>query len=226
MPSARGAANARNIGRLVFKGLYRVDVHGAKSVPRRGRLIVAGNHLGFLDGPLLFSTAPRPLHLLVKSEAFEPPFDRVLRGAGQISSEYESADRDSIQTALNVLGEGRAVGLFPEAHRGRGDFARIRHGIAYLHSRTNAPIVPAAIFGTRLTGMGKNQLPNARSPLTVVFGEPFRVPALGDIDSRATLAAMGESIRQRLADHVDASIARYDCELPDDVPNDQTVGNM
>lgn len=226
MPSARGAANGRNIGRLIFKGLYKLDIHGAKNVPRQGRLIVAGNHLGFLDGPLLFSAAPRPIHLVAKSELFEPPFDRVLKGAGQIPLDYESADRNAVQTALNVLENGRAVGIFPEAHRGRGDFSRIRHGVAYLHSRTNAPIVPAAIFGTRLTGMGKNQLPNARSTLTVVFGEPFRVPALGDIDSRSTLAAMGESIRQRLADHVDDSIARYDCELPDDVPNDQTVGNM
>lgn len=226
VPSARGAANGRNIGRLIFNSLYDLEVYGAKNVPKRGRLIVAANHLGFLDGPLLFSAAPRPIHLVAKSELFEPPLDRVLKGAGQIKLDYESADRDAVQTALRVLEDGRAVGIFPEAHRGRGDFARIRHGVAYLHSRTNAPIVPAAIFGTRLTGMGKNQLPKVRSQLAVAFGEPFTVPALGDIDSRATLAAMGESIRQRLADHVDACIARYDFELPDDVPTDQTVGNL
>lgn len=226
VPSAKGAANGRNIGRLIFRGLYRFQVHGAEFVPHRGRLIFAANHLGFLDGPFLFSAAPRPMHLVAKSELFEPPLDKILRGAGQIELDYESADRDAVQRALGVLEAGRAIGIFPEAHRGRGDFARIRHGIAYLHSRTNAQIVPSAIFGTRLTGMGKNQLPKARSDLAVVFGEPFRVPALGDIDSRATLAAMGESIRQRLADHVRESTARHGYELPDDVPNDQTGGNV
>ncbi len=224
LPTARGAANGRNIGRLIFRGLYHLEIHGSANVPRRGRLIFAANHLGFLDGPLLFSSAPRPMHLVAKSELFEPPFDRLLRSAGQIPLEYESPDRDAVRTALGVLESGRALGMFPEAHRSRGDFGRIRHGIAYLHSRTNAPIVPSAIFGTRLTGMGKNQLPRARSNLTVVFGEPFRVPALGDIDSRATLAAMGESIRQRLADHVRDSQRLYDRELPNDAPSDQTGG--
>lgn len=193
-------------------------------MPHSGRLIVAANHLGFLDGPLLFSAAPRPLHLVAKSELFEPPFNKVLTGVGQIPLDYESPDRSAVQTALGVLEDGRALGIFPEAHRGRGDFSRIRHGVAYLHSRTNAPIVPAAIFGTRNTGMAKNQLPKARSQLTVVFGESFWVPALGDIDSRATLAAMGESIRQQLADHTHLSMTRYGCTLPSDVPHDQTGG--
>lgn len=223
-PTARGAANGRNIGRVLFKALYRLHVYGADRVPRRGRLIIAANHLGFLDGPLLFSASPRPLHLVAKSELFEPPFDRLLNGVGQIPLDYESADRDTVKIALNVLEEGRALGIFPEAHRGRGDFGRARHGIAYLHSRTNAPIVPAAIFGTRLTGMKKNQLPKARSELTVAFGEPFSVSALGDIDSRATLAAMGESIRQQLADHVVRSSVEYNVSLPTDVPSDQTGG--
>lgn len=224
VPSARGAANGRNVGRLLFRTLYRLDVIGAKTVPRRGRLIVAANHIGFLDGPLLFSAAPRPLHVVAKSELFDPPFDKVLSGVGQIPLDYESPDRAAVQEALAVLEDGRALGIFPEAHRGRGDFSRIRHGIAYLHSRTNAPIVPTAIFGTRLTGMTKNQLPKARSELTVVFGEPFRVEALGDIDSRATLAAMGESIRQHLADHLVASRDRYGLSLPQDAPSDQTIG--
>lgn len=72
--------------------------------------------------------------------------------------------------------------------------------------------------------MTKNQLPKARSELTVVFGEPFSVPALGDIDSRATMAAMGESIRQRLADHVVRSAAECGVDLPSDVPSDKTGG--
>lgn len=214
--SARGAANGRNLGRVLFKSLYRTQVLGAGHVPRRGRVIIAANHLGFLDGPLLFSMSPRPLHIFAKSEVFTPPFDRVMRGAGQIRLEYESADRDAMMVAINALESGKAVGIFPEAHRNRGDFARIRHGIAYLHSRTAAPIVPAAIFGTRLTGMTKDQLPKTRAELTVAFGEPFTVPVAGDQDARPTIAAMGEAIRQRLFDHVQAAAAEVDIPLPID----------
>lgn len=215
-PTERGAANGRNIGRLAFKAMYKTTIINSALVPKRGRVIVAANHIGFLDGPLLFSAAPRPLHMLAKSELFKPPFDTMLNATGQIPVEYESADREAMLQALEVLQSGSGIGMFPEAHRGLGRFASMRHGIAYLHSRTNAPIVPTAIFGTRATGMGKEDLPKLRSPMVVVFGEPFTVPPVGDIDFRATLASIGETIRQRLADHVSAAQAATGMQLPTD----------
>ncbi len=216
VPSARGAANGRNIGRLLFRGLYRLDVRGAEHVPPHGRVIVACNHIGLLDGGLLFSAAPRPLNIVAKSELFQPPLDRLLHSSGQIPVEYEAPDRAAVRSALGVLERGGGLGIFPEAHRGIGDFGRARNGIAYLHSRTNAPIVPAAMFGTRETGMGKNDLPKLRSQLTVVFGEPFSVAPYGDIDRRSTLAAMGESIRQKLADHLQYALDLTGEQLPTD----------
>ncbi len=216
VPSAKGAAHGRNIGRLLFRGLYRVEVIGADNVPKTGRVIVASNHIGLLDGGLLFSASPRPLNVVAKSELFVPPFDRILHSSGQIPVEYEAPDRSAVQSALGVLERGGGLGIFPEAHRGIGDFARVRHGIAYLHSRTHAPIVPTAMFGTRETGMGKNDFPRLRSKLTVVFGEPFTVSAYGDFDTRSTLAAMGEGIRQRLADHLDYALELTGAQLPTD----------
>lgn len=226
LPGAKGAANARNIGRLAFRGLYKLTVHGADLVPKRGRLIVAANHLGFLDGALLCSAAPRPIHVLAKSEMFVPPLDRLLNGAGQIPVDYESADRAAAARALAVLADERAIGIFPEAHRGIGNVARIRHGIAYLQTRSHAPIVPVALLGTRATGMSKNWVPPARAQLTVVFGEPFVPQAPGDLDTRAALASVGEGIRQRLADHVQAAVQRTGTALPEDDPSIATLANL
>lgn len=226
LPGATGAANARNIGRLAFRALYKLTVHGADLVPKRGRLIVAANHVGFLDGALLCSAAPRPIHVLAKSEMFVPPLDRILNGAGQIPVDYESADRAAVARALAVLADDRAIGIFPEAHRGIGDVARIRHGIAYLQTRSHAPIVPVALLGTRATGMSKNWVPPVRSQLAVVFGEPFVPHAPGDLDTRAALASLGESIRQRLADHVRAAIERTGIELPEGDTSIATLANL
>jgi 1-acyl-sn-glycerol-3-phosphate acyltransferase len=195
IPSAKGAANGRNIGRLLFRGFYRIRVIGDQNVPRSGRVIVASNHIGLLDGGLLFSAAPRPLNVVAKSELFEPPFDRLLHASGQIPVEYEAPDRAAVRSALGVLERGGGLGIFPEAHRGIGDLRA---------------------FGTRKTGMGKNDLPRLRSKLTVVFGEPFTVAAYGDIDTRSTLAAMGESIRQRLADHLKYALELTGYQLPTD----------
>ncbi|MEI8080327.1 MAG: lysophospholipid acyltransferase family protein [Actinomycetes bacterium] len=226
LPSAVGAANARNIGRMLFRGAYNLDVHGAELVPLRGRLIVAANHLGFLDGALLCSSAPRPVHLLAKSEMFVPPMDKLMVGTGQIPVDYESADRDAIDRAMAVLLAERALGIFPEAHRGVGDVARIRHGVAYLQTRSRAPIVPVALLGTRLTGMTKNSLPAFRSRMVVVFGAPFVPDTPGDLDTRSALASVGESVRQRLADHVASALARTGMELPDDDTSLETIAKL
>ena len=179
--------------------------------------------IGFLDGPLLFSASPRPLHLVAKSELFDPPFDKVLSGVGQIPLDYESPDRAAVQDALGVLEDGRARDL------------SWRHIVGGATSRESGTGSPICTVGRMLNcsggylwytanGNDQNQLPKARSELTVVFGEPFRVAALGDIDSRATLAAMGESIRQHLADHLVVSRDRYGLSLPQDAPSDQTLG--
>ncbi len=226
LPSSRGAANGRNIGRWLFRGVFRLTVIDEHYVPRHGRVMLAANHSGLLDGPLLFSASPRPMHLLAKQSIFVPPIDRVLSGTGQIPLDYESADRTAIELAMGVLSDGRALGIFPEAHRGVGDFARLRHGIAYLHSRSQAPIVPVALLGTRTTGMGKEGFPKPKSPLVVVFGEPFSVAAVGDIDRRSTLAAMGEQIRQRLADHVEIAQRQTGLILPTDDPSIATMNEL
>lgn len=216
LPSARGAANGRNIGELLFKLTYRTTVVGGQFVPRVGPVIVAANHIGFLDGPLLFSASPRPLHLVAKSELFKPPANRLLAACGQIPLIYDSPDWAAVQEAVNVLEAGRALGIFPEAHRGLGNFGRMRHGIAYLYARTRTPIVPAAVFGTRVTGMGKDALPRPRSQLTVVFGEPFRPEIAGDRRKRSVLAELAERIRQQLRDHLQTAAELAHEPLPTD----------
>lgn len=231
LPGSRGAANIRNLSQPALKALYKMSITGTDNVPRSGRVILAANHIGFLDGPVLFAASPRPVHLVAKSEVFVPPLDKVLRTAGQISLDYDSADRDGIAVALEVLEDGRALGIFPEAHRSLGNFASIRHGIAYLHSRTNAPIVPVAILGTRQTGMGKESVPRLRSPIVVAYGEPFSLMnenLVGDLDKRATLAGLGEAIRQRLADHVAQAVRTCGVALPTDAiapPQPTTAGS-
>ncbi len=216
LPSAKGVANGRNVARVLFRSSYRLTVIGGLNVPKRGRLLLAANHTGLVDGPLLLGATPRPVHIFAKSELFTPPLDRLLTSVGQIELDYESADRRAMSLALDLLSDERAVGIFPEAHRNKGDVARIRHGVAYLYTRSRAPIVPVALLGTRSTGMSKEALPPFRAPLFAVYGEPFSPPVEGDIDQRSTLAAVGELIRQRLADHVAAAVAATGLPLPTD----------
>ncbi|MFD0649365.1 1-acyl-sn-glycerol-3-phosphate acyltransferase [Streptomyces malaysiensis subsp. malaysiensis] len=204
LPSAAGAVVARRIGIGLMYGLWRPRVLGAWRIPSAGPVILAGNHSHNVDGPMLIGTSPRPVHFLVKKEAFIGPLDPFLRGIGQLKVDRTSADRTAIGQALGVLERGGVLGIFPEGTRGDGDFASLRSGLAYFAVRSGAPIVPVAVLGTAAPhGDGRPRpLPRLRSRIDVVFGDPFQA---GDGSGRRTRAALDqatERIQKRLATHL------------------------
>lgn len=173
-PTLRGAAVGRGIGIGLMYGLFRPRVLGAWRVPASGPVILAVNHSHNIDGPMLMGTAPRPVHFLIKKEAFVGPLDPFLRGIGQLKVDRSIADRTAITHALGVLGDGGVLGIFPEGTRGEGDFASLRAGLAYFAVRSGAPIVPVAVLGsTERRGRLISALPPLRSRVDVVFGEAF-----------------------------------------------------
>lgn len=201
-PSPRGAAVARGIGIGLMNGLWRPRVLGAWQVPAQGPVILAGNHAHNVDAPMLFGTSPRPLHFLVKQEAFVGPLGVFLRAIGQISVDRASADRTAITSALSVLEHGGVLGIFPEGTRGSGgDFARLRAGLAYFAVRSGAPIVPVAVLGSTRKGRVVTALPPLRARVDVVYGEPFRAGGDGR-RTRGALDAATTQIQRRLAAHM------------------------
>lgn len=205
-PGPRGAAVGRGIGIGLMYGLWRPRVLGAWRVPSRGPVIMAVNHSHNIDGPMLMGTAPRPVHFLIKKEAFTGPLDPFLRGIGQLKVDRTTADRAAVTDALGVLAGGGVLGIFPEGTRGEGDFASLRTGLAYFALRAGAPIVPVAVLGsTERGGRLVKALPPLRSKVDVVFGEAFDA---GDGSGRRTRGALDEAtarIQRRLTAHLESA---------------------
>ncbi|MFF4455487.1 lysophospholipid acyltransferase family protein [Streptomyces goshikiensis] len=202
-PSLKGAAVGRRIGIGLMYGLWRPRVLGAWKVPATGPVILAVNHAHNLDGPMLMGTAPRPLHFLIKKEAFIGPLGPFLEGIGQVKVDRSGTDRTAITRALGVLEQGGALGIFPEGTRGEGDFASLRAGLAYFAVRGAAPIVPVAVLGsTDRRGRLVKGLPPLGSRVDVVFGDAFDA---GDGSGRRTRTALDEAtvrIQDRLTAHL------------------------
>ncbi|KGM14506.1 lysophospholipid acyltransferase family protein [Cellulomonas bogoriensis] len=216
-PGAGGPRRSRWLGWFLARVVWRTTVIGADRVPRTGQVLLAANHLGLVDGPVVHGCAPRPTHLLVKHEMFRGPVGWLLRSAGQIPVDRENG-RPALSAALGVLRRGGAVGIFPEGERGRGDAATARAGVAWLAVTSGAPVVPVAVLGTRRTGEPVGRVPGVRRRLVVAFGEPVTLTGGGPVRGRAAVQRANEQLRTVLAAHVAATSAATGVALPTDAP--------
>ncbi len=193
--------------RVIARGLIRLilDVrvgHGDR-VPTSGPVLLAGNHRGFLDGPLVAAFVPRPASFLAKSELFRGWVVRPLGWLGQIPVDRGRADREALKRATAVLQGGGVLGMFPEGTRGVGELESVQHGIAYVALRApGVPIVPVACLGTERAMPKGSRFPKWRSRVDIVFGEPFTVTVPANPRARSAVAAAAEEIRAALAAHV------------------------
>ena len=200
---------------LVGRAAWSIQVDGADRVPTTGPVVLAANHLGVMDGPLVHTMAPRPPRILVKSEMFRGLLGAILRSAGQIPVDRASS-RSGLEAARGVLRAGGVVGIFPEGNRGRGDGASVRAGVAWLAVQGGAPVVPVAVLGTRHTGEPTGHVPGFRRRLVVEFGEP--IAPVSAASARESVRLTADAVAAALVAHVSESAVRHGVELPVDGP--------
>lgn len=194
--------------------LWNVQVHGLEHLPAEGGVILAANHIGILDGPLLVALSRRLCFALAKHDLFTGVAGVLFNHVGQIAINRRTTDKRAINRALQVLETGKVLAVFPEGFRGAGEMTHARGGAAYLAMVTGAPIVPVAILGSREAGQTTGQLPHRRAPIHVVYGRPIRLPRTGWPRRRARVAELTEELRQQLARHIGAAQALTGLPLP------------
>jgi 1-acyl-sn-glycerol-3-phosphate acyltransferase len=146
---------------------------GEEHIPTQGPLIVAPNHISFLDPPAVAcGTKRRQLRFMAKEELFKGIFGKLIASLGAFPVKRGEGDTESIRKAIAVLEDGDALLIFPEGTRGDGTtMLPVNRGVTMLAKRTNAPVLPVAVVGTNVVmpkgGGGK------KHPMLVAYGEPF-----------------------------------------------------
>jgi 1-acyl-sn-glycerol-3-phosphate acyltransferase len=217
-PSHRLLRLLRPAGRAYFRSRYDVRTHGDAFIQRRGPVIIASNHLGLIDGPLLAAFAPRPVHALTKKEMFQGATGVALRAVGQIPLARWEVDPSAIKDCLRVLRDGGVVAIYPEGTRGAGDFTRIHHGVAYLALVTGAPVVPLAVFGTREPGGHLDSVPGKGSRFDLVYGSPVYLEPQPWPRRQAEVRQAAEELRKTFVDHLVEARRITGRELPGPAP--------
>ncbi|RKR74669.1 lysophospholipid acyltransferase family protein [Frondihabitans australicus] len=180
------------VARPAAFGLFRIRVRGLSNIPKRGGIVLAGNHIAFIDSVFVPVVVPRPMTYLVGSNymsqtsALGRLLGWFLRAIHQLPIDRSggSASKASLDAGVEALARGAAIGIYPEGSRSRdGRLHRGRTGVARLLLATGAPVVPFAIQGSdRVTTKGLTRA--KRADVTIVFGEPLTfAKADGDVDA-------------------------------------------
>lgn len=201
-----------------IRAYWDVHLHGVANVPATGPVIVASNHTGWLDGPLLAILTPRPVHALTKQEMFDSRLGGFLRQAGQIPLERFGADPSAIKDCLRVVQDGGAIGIFPEGTRGAGELDTFHHGVSYLALATGAPVVPVTQIGTRLPGGRSSSLPPRGARIDLSYGEAWRTTRTPWPRTREQTRATSVLLWEHMRDQQDRALALIGRRLPGPLP--------
>jgi 1-acyl-sn-glycerol-3-phosphate acyltransferase len=198
---------ARLIVGLVFRVLWRPRVEGLENVPESGAVIIASNHLSFIDSVVIPLAVPRRVRFLAKAEYFT---GRGLRGRGVALFFHlidavpveRTGNRDSmrsLESALAVLREGTAFGIYPEGTRSRdGRLYRGRTGVGWLALTSGAPVVPVTLSGTdRVQPVGARGVRVA--PVRVRFGRPVDPVDYAGMPAGRARRALTDEVMERIA---------------------------
>jgi 1-acyl-sn-glycerol-3-phosphate acyltransferase len=188
-----------------LRAVYRPDITGAGSIPAVGPVIFAANHISFADEFFTPLAARRQIVYFAKAEYFTTPGVKGRLSAlffttlGHVPVERSDprAAASVIDVGVDVLRDGKALGIFPEGTRSPdGRLYKFRTGVARVALRSGAPVVPVGLVGTRAV-----QPPGDRmwhlAKVGVHFGAPLRFSGReGEERSARVLREVTETVRE------------------------------
>ncbi|MBX3017923.1 MAG: MFS transporter [Bdellovibrionaceae bacterium] len=141
----------RFLSYLLRNLLYRVRVTGHDNIPRTGGVILAANHVSFIDWLLILASVRRPVRFVMYYKFFDIPFVRhLMRQAKVIPIAGKNEDPAILENAFTQiakeLGDGEVVCIFPEGRiTDDGEIQELRPGLLKMLSSTPVPVVPLGI---------------------------------------------------------------------------------
>jgi 1-acyl-sn-glycerol-3-phosphate acyltransferase len=162
--------------RFLLLFLCKIDYGDLNKIPKEGPLILFGNHINFLDAPMIFSKLwPRKFVCLVKKETFDKPFLKFLFDTWHgIPVNRGTADFTAFNASIKALVEKKILVISPEGTRTNdGKLIKGNPGILALAQKSGATIIPVVCYGAEEFHENFRKLKRTR--ISFVIGKPFNL---------------------------------------------------
>jgi 1-acyl-sn-glycerol-3-phosphate acyltransferase len=194
--------------KTAFRALgQRFQMTGTENVPREGGVLLAFNHIGYVDF-VYGGFAANPSGRLVRFMSKRELFDHRWVGPLMRSLHHIEVDRGegvaSFHTAIDYLRRGEAVGIFPEATISRSmELKEFKSGAVRIAAAAGVPLVPVILWGTQRMMTKDHPRDFSRGKtIAIRVGEPMHVTGADPVAETAEL-------RDRMAAMLAETVAAY-----------------
>lgn len=193
--------------RLVYATYFRWRVFHPERVPLTGSVILASNHLSFLDPPLVGAGLRRGINYMARKTLFRyPGIGALLRSWNAVPVDRDGGSASGLKEILDRLKRGGAIIMFPEGTRSLdGRLQPGRSGIGLAIIKSDAPVIPVRVFGT-FEAYGKGVKFPRPHRIQVKYGQPMLFVELRAEAKKCSKDRLKE-IYQQVADELMAEIA-------------------
>ena len=136
---------------ILIKAIYRVRVTGLENIPEEGPVIVASNHVSFVDPLILGGMIRRPVRYVMYHKIYEIPVLKfIFKNGKAIPIASRSENPEILEQAYvrmhEVLDEGDVLGIFPEGGITRdGEIQAFKPGVEKILAEKPVTVVPMAL---------------------------------------------------------------------------------
>jgi len=168
----------------VCRAYFRIEYSGLEHVPSAGSMILAPNHVSYLDPLWVSAPITRQMRYMTWDRITRLPLlGPLIRYYGAFPVRINQGDRYALRVSLEHLKSGGSLVIFPEGARTKtGRLQSFKPGVVRLAIETRVPIVPVTIIGGYDAFSPYHRFPRPFK-LRVVYHPPIDIPAT-DIASR------------------------------------------
>ncbi len=139
----------RFLGRILIPILFTIEITDLNKLPKKGPIIVVGNHTAIMETILLICYAPCQIELLGAADIPHEKISQIFSDLfGYIPINRGHVDRPALRTALRVLEQDGVLGIFPEGGIWEPGLMRAQTGVSWLSYHGNSPVCPIGFSGT------------------------------------------------------------------------------